>query len=137
MPTFGGVTIRVSEDHSRVSELGERLDGRDVARVEEHLVPKACVEQMQDRMLGAADVGVDRHPLPLDLAIPRFAIVRRVEETEIVPTRPGPLRHGVRLAPGGAAALRTRGADPILDRRERALAGSRRLEALDGWQENG
>ena len=38
---------------------------RDHAEVVEHLVPEARVEQVEDRVLGAADVEVDRHPVVL------------------------------------------------------------------------
>ena len=54
--------VVLAEDHPLVDELHERLGVLHEAEVEEHLVPEARVEQVQHRVLGAADVEVDRHP---------------------------------------------------------------------------
>ena len=62
------VAVAVGQDHPLVEEPGERLGGRDQAGVVEHLLPEAGVEQMQHRVLDAADIQVDRHPVALQLA---------------------------------------------------------------------
>ena len=59
--------LELAEDHSLVHELLERLGRRHDAGVEQDLVPEACVEQMQHRVLAAADVEVDRQPVLLEL----------------------------------------------------------------------
>ena len=48
-----------AEDQALVDELEEWLRRGDVAEVEEHLVPEAGVEEVQDGVLGAADVEVN------------------------------------------------------------------------------
>ena len=49
----------LAEDEALVDEFLEWLGRADMAEVEQHLVPEACVKQVQDRMLGAADIEVD------------------------------------------------------------------------------
>ena len=56
------VAIAVAEDHSLVDQLVKGLLRVHDADVVEHLVPEARVEQVEDRVLNAAHVDVDRHP---------------------------------------------------------------------------
>jgi hypothetical protein len=44
------------QDRPLVHELHERLGVPDVTEIEEHLVPEAGVEEVEHRVLGAADV---------------------------------------------------------------------------------
>jgi hypothetical protein len=60
-----GVLVAVGQDHALVEQLLERLLGEHQAAVVEHLVPEAGVEQVQHRVLDAADVEIDRHPVLL------------------------------------------------------------------------
>ena len=46
-------------DVALVVEAVERLGARDVAEIEQHLVPEARVEKVQHRVLDTADVEVD------------------------------------------------------------------------------
>ena len=90
--------LHLAEDHPLVHELAERLGMRDVAAVEEHLVPEPAVEQVEHGVLRAAHVEVDRHPGLLDLGVEEAVGVAGVEKAEVIPARPRPLRHRVRLA---------------------------------------
>ena len=55
---LGHLLAVLAEDQALVDELEERLWRRDVAEVEQHLVPEAGVEQVQHGVLGAADVQI-------------------------------------------------------------------------------
>ena len=55
--------LHLAQDHALVDQLLKRLRRRHVAAIEQHLVPEARVEQVQHRMLGAADVEIDRQPV--------------------------------------------------------------------------
>ena len=53
------VGVRGRQDVALVEQPLERLGRRHVAEVEQHLVPEARVQQVQHRVLDAADVEVD------------------------------------------------------------------------------
>ncbi len=61
-------------DHALVEQALERLLGRHQAGIEQHLVPEPRVQEVQHRVLVAADVEVDRHPVLLLLGIPRDVV---------------------------------------------------------------
>ncbi len=90
--------VVLAEDHALVDELLKRLRHADDAAIVQHLVPEARIQEMQHGMLGAADVEIDWHPSLFDRRIDRRAIVFRIEKSQIVPARTGPLRHRVGLA---------------------------------------
>ncbi len=132
-PTLVGVSRR--EDVPLVVEALERLRRRDVAQVVEHLVPEARVQEVQHGVLDTAHVQIDeagrsgavaagaRSPVALDGAVDHRVLVRGVEVAQVVPARPGPLGHRVRLA-----AVRLRavaqvelGEDPLLGACQRRL----------------
>ena len=56
---FGHLLPVFAHDETLVDELFEGLVGAEVAEVVEDFVPEAGVEEMQDGVLGAADVEVD------------------------------------------------------------------------------
>ena len=60
--TLAHLLAIAAEDHTLVHELLEGLLGLHQIEVEEDLVPEARVEQVQHRVLGTADVEVDRQP---------------------------------------------------------------------------
>ena len=115
----GGLDVALAEVRA------ERLVAAEVAQVVQHLVPEARVEQVQHGVLDAADVEVDAarvagagrgagdrlgarpHPVGLVLGVDERRGVRRVEVAQVVPARPGPVGHRVRLAAvaAGAAAV--------------------------------
>jgi hypothetical protein len=87
-----------TEDHALVHKLLKRLRVLGVPQIEKHLMPESRVQQMEHRVLGPANVQVHRHPILVELGTERLLAVLRIEETEVIPARPGPLGHGVRLA---------------------------------------
>mmetsp|Transcript_21672 Transcript_21672/g.69794 ORF Transcript_21672/g.69794 Transcript_21672/m.69794 type:complete len:225 (-) Transcript_21672:1582-2256(-) len=103
-PRLGHLLAVGAEDHALVDELLEGFLGRDDAGVEEDLVPEARVEQMQDGVLRASDVQVDGEPGPFDVGVDQGLGIQVVGEAQIVPARPGPLGHRVRL-PGVEQAV--------------------------------
>ncbi len=102
-----GVAGRVGlvGDHALGEERVEGLDRlrRQVAGQLHRAGEEARVEQVQDRVLDAADVLVDVHPVVGLGQAGRRRGVRRGEAGE-VPGRVDEGVHGVGLAPGGAAA---------------------------------
>ena len=95
-----------------------------MAQVVQHLVPEAGVQQVQHRVLGAADVQVDAaavalplraHPVALVLGVDERLVVGGIEVAQLVPARPRPLRHRVGLAAVGLGALAQveRDLDPV------------------------
>src|SRR5207248_8133790 len=98
----GGVT-----DHALGEEAREWLLEIEIAALGERARKEAGIEQMQHRVLDAADVLVDRHPVVDVLALERILGARRAEAQEI----PGRLEEGVEgvgLAPRGLAATGAR-----------------------------
>ena len=57
------VVFRLAQDQALVDQPLERLGRRDMAQIEQHLVPEPGIEQMQHGVLDAADVQVHRHPV--------------------------------------------------------------------------
>ena len=104
------VGVGVGLDVALVEQPPERLHRADLAQVEQHLLPHPRVQQVQHRVLDAADVQVDAagvagpgrvgtHPVLLDLGIDEPLVVLRVQVAQVVPARARPLRHRVGLAP--------------------------------------
>ena len=107
--------VNMIEHHALRQQLGERLVNCHQAQVTHDLGPKACVEQVQDRMLDAANVlvhaaaaggfGLVPHPV-VGAGTHHLSAVLRVAVAHEVPGRIDKGVHGVRLAPGGLAANR-------------------------------
>ena len=123
--------VALALDHPGVEQLLERLLGVHQAQVEEHLVPEARVQQVEHRVLRAADVQVDVHPVALGLARERRRVVARVGEAQVVPAAPRPLRHGVGVAARGPAGLGVGGREPVGRARQRRLEAAVRLEVVE------
>ncbi len=68
-----------------MNELAEWLRRRDEACIEEHLVPEARVEQVEHRVLGAADVEIDGHPVLLELRVDQYIVVYGIDEAQKIP----------------------------------------------------
>ena len=94
-------------DVALVHQPAEGLARAQVAEVEEHLVPEPRVEEVQHRVLHAADVEVDAagvalelrpHPVALHLGVDEGVLVGGVQVAQLVPARPGPVGHGAELA---------------------------------------
>ncbi len=52
----------LGEDLPLVEEAGERFLHRNESGIEQHFGPEAGIEKVHDRVLGAADIAVHRHP---------------------------------------------------------------------------
>ena len=79
---------------------GESYD----ADVEEYLVPKPRIQQMQHGMLTTADVEVHWHPVSFLLRINKTLVILWIDKSQVIPAGPGPLRHRVGFAASGPAA---------------------------------
>ena len=92
-------------DHALAQQVRERLVEVDHAEVAGDLGPETTVEQVQNRVLDAADVLVDRHVV-VDLgAVKRRGVVVRVGVAHVVPRGARERVHRVGLAVRGLAAL--------------------------------
>jgi hypothetical protein len=92
-------------DHALGEQPVERLVEMGVAGRFHGAGEKARIQEMQDRVLDAADILIDRHPVALGVAFGRRLCIRRGEAQEI-PGRVHEGVHGVGLAPRRLAAAR-------------------------------
>ena len=106
-PLAGRVAIRLVDDHALGEQAGERLVEIEMAALAHRAGEEARIEQMQDRMLDAADILIDRQPVIGDRRIGRGRSVGRIGEAGEVPRRVDERVHRVGLAPRRPAALRT------------------------------
>ena len=84
------------------------------------------IEEVQDRMLDAADTEVDGKPITDLFPIEDRVAIVRVEVSKIVPTARGPLRHRVGVATRVTPATRATGLTERIERGQRTP----RLERL-------
>ena len=131
---LGHLLAVFAQDHALRRAPGVRLGGRDDADVVQELMPEARIKQVQGGVFHAAVVPVHRQPVVQLFARRRLGVVVRIDVTQEVPTRTGPLRHRVRLAPGLAAARRALRIHPIREQRQRRFARVCRLVAFDFGQ---
>ena len=89
----------VAGDHPLREQAPERLLRVEQVHVRERLHEEARVHQVQDRVLDAADVLVDRHPAVGHRRVPRRLVVAGVGVADEVPGRVDERVHRVRLAP--------------------------------------
>ena len=95
-----------------------------------HAREEARVDQVQDGVLDAAAVEIDRAPVPDLLGIERQLRVLRIAEAEEVPRGVDERIHRVRLATRRAAAVGTGRVDELGDLRERRIAAPAELDGL-------
>ena len=106
-------------DHHALREEGrERLVERDHAHVAQHLRVEARVEEVEHRVLDAADVLVHGHPVLRRLPLEHALLVSGRAVAEEVPGGFHEGIHGVGVAPGPASALGTGGVDEARHFRE-------------------
>ena len=98
--------IGLVHDHALGEQAGERLVEADMAGRLHRAGEEAGIEQMQNRVLDAADVLVDRQPAVDHGAVGRRAFDPGVGEAREIPGRVHEGVHGIGLAPRGLAALR-------------------------------
>ncbi len=111
---------------------GSRRPGRPDAHVGQGPRVEAGVEQVQDGVLDTPDVLVDRHPAGGRLRIERAVRSPRIAEAQEVPRRVDEGVHGVGLAGGGPAALRTGRLLELVARGQRGDAGRLELHVIGG-----
>ena len=98
--------IGLVHDHALGEQAGERLFESDMAGRLHRAGEEAAVEQMQDRVLDAADILVDRHPGIDHRPVGRRTVDPRIGEALEIPRRVDERVHGVGFAPRRSAALR-------------------------------
>src|SRR5712692_4956092 len=82
-PVAGLVAIGLVAHHALREEAGERLLEADITAIPERAREEARIKQVQHRMLDAADILVDGHPV-IDIRAPeRLGGARRAETLEI------------------------------------------------------
>ena len=111
------------EQHALGEKPRERLVDMHQPHVAHHLGPEARVEQVQDRVLDAADVLVHRHPVIVARIDHRRRIRRGV--AHVVPRRIDENVHGVGLALCRLSALWTSAVDEVSAMGERVAAAVR------------
>ena len=109
-----------------VSSSRERLRQLDESQIAHRAGPEPRIQQVQDRVLDAADVLIDRQPVP-DPLIDRGRALVGTREAQEIPRRIDEGIHGVGLAPRRATASRARRID------ERGIA-QQRIAAAVGHQ---
>ena len=121
--------LAVLVDHPLGEEARHRLVEVDEAEVAHHLRPEARVDEVEDGVLDAAHVEVDREPVRHRRGVEGPVVLRGREVAVEVPGRVDEGVHGVGLAPGRAPALRAGGLHERRDLLERvaALAGEGRV----------
>ena len=117
--------------------LGIGLLGGNHTDVVQELVPETAVQQMQGGVLHAAVVPVHGTPVVLSVLAHQSIGVVGIHIAQEVPAGTGPLRHGVGLALGSAAAAGAGGVDPIGHLGDGRLAVVGGLIALDLGQQQG
>src|SRR5262249_46971948 len=96
-------------DHHALREQAlRRLVISDEADIAHHFGEEARVDQVQDGVLDAAYILIDREPIGDLLRIERHAVVARVTVPIEIPRRIDERVHGICLATGRAFASRTR-----------------------------
>ena len=113
-----------------VAQLQHRLGAGLQTQVPIRLVEEARVQQVHGGVLGAAGVGVDRHPVAVLGGIERSVGALRAEVAQVVPRRAHESVHGVGLALRRLRAARTGGVAPRGMELERALAGRAPLDVV-------
>ncbi|ABA48399.1 hypothetical protein BURPS1710b_3452 [Burkholderia pseudomallei 1710b] len=114
---------RLVEHHPLREQVLRRFAERDETEIAHHLRPEARVQQVQDRVLDAADVLIHRHPVVGARIDHRLRVGRRVARE--VPRGIDERVHRVRFALRGRAALRARAVQERVGLRERVARAVR------------
>ena len=84
-PLAGHVAIGLMDDHALGEKAGERLVEIEMAALAHGSGEKTRIEQMQDRVLDAADILVDRQPVIGNRRIGRGRFIGWIGEADEVP----------------------------------------------------
>jgi hypothetical protein len=97
------VLITVRENHPLVPQVFEKVLWTTRTQIKKDLVPKASVEKVKHRVFGPAHIQVHpggAHPIFFRVRAPGGRCCG-IDITQVVPTGPGPLGHGVGFPSGG------------------------------------
>ncbi len=111
--------LALVDDLALVEQRAERLGELDRSHVVQHLGEEPAVQQVQNRMLDAADVLVDRHPPAQGLGIERPFGVSGRGVAHVVPRGVHERIHGVGVTPRRTSARRAVHVNPSGRRRQR------------------
>ena len=81
-------------------------------------------------MFASADVEIHRHPVPFLLWINELRGVLGIDEPQVIPARPGPLRHRVGFPSGRLVRNGIGRREPFTQVGQWALARPRRLKVV-------
>ena len=110
----------LAEDHALVVKLLEGLLARNDADDVKEFVPETGIEEVEDRVLGTADIKIDGQPVVEEFLVREGFVVMGIDVAQVIPAGTGPLGHRVRLAlafpsvrglvikPGGGGVLEGR-----------------------------
>jgi hypothetical protein len=79
------VILHLAKNQTLIHQPHEWLGCADVTQIEQHLVPEARVQQVQHRVLDAADVEIDRHPISLLAGIDEAMRILRIAISQVIP----------------------------------------------------
>ncbi|SIE09457.1 Uncharacterised protein [Mycobacteroides abscessus subsp. abscessus] len=82
-------------------------------------MPEACIQQVQNRMLGTADININRKPFFQQVGISDRIFVFRIDIAQIIPAASRPLRHCIGLTAPFFACFRICHIDPLINIGER------------------
>ena len=91
---------------------------------------------MKRRMLHAAVIEINRHPILQRFFGCECAIIMRIAVAHEVPRRPCPVRHSIRFTFRFASAMWTRDFNPLAHLRKRRLPVLGRLIAFHVWEQH-
>ncbi len=122
---FRHLLSALGEDEPVRTTLGIRLRPaflRHNAEIPQELVPEARIQQVKRRVLHAAVIQIDRHPVLELLRIGERLVIVRIAIAQEVPARARPVGHGVGFTLRITAAIGTLHLDPLADVRKRRFA---------------
>ena len=102
---FGFAEEHLVQHHPLAEQVAERLLEAHRTQFVDHPRPEAGIQEMQDGVLDAADVLIDRQPV-MHSRIQHGLVVVAARKPQEIPRRVHEGVHGVGLAPGAGAAAR-------------------------------
>ena len=140
------IRVGVRLNHALIEQLVERFRRADKAQIVQDLVPEARIQQVQHRVLHAADVQVDAagftrglvvvraHPIVELVGLHHVLGVFGVDVAHVIPAGASPIRHRVRVAMVLLGALAQVEGDihPIVVTAQRCLRIGFRILRVEG-----
>ena len=120
----------VFQDHPLAEQIREWLRRIQHAFVLQHFHKETRIEQVQNGVLDAADVLIDRHPIVSFFLGKRLGLIVRIAVANEIPGRIDEGVHRVRLAQGIRAALGTFAMQETFARLERRQCAGHKIDIL-------